>query len=84
MAIETACTESTIILESITVKAELTKLQDELEGFLRTPQCEQKQPTPPYSDPISETIATLQDCKGIIHHVRNLVIERITNRIQKT
>ena len=81
--IDTGSAETTIMVEAIAVRSELEKLQGELEQFLRTPACEQKQPTPCFPDPIAEIVATLQDCRKLVHDIQHLALGRIANRIMK-
>ena len=85
VTIDTGSAETTIMVEAIAVKAELGKLQNELEQFLHetSPDCEQKPPTPSYPDPINEIMATLQECRKLVLDIHRLAFNRIANRIMK-
>ena len=79
---DTGSTETTIAQVASSLKSDVLQLQGELEEFLHQPQCEQKlQSTPPFADPIVETVAVLQDCRKLILDIRHLAIDRIAKRI---
>ena len=74
--------ETTITSVTSSVKSDLMSLQGELETFLRINVKENiNKPTPPFTDPIAETVAVLQDCRKLIGEVRHLAIDRIAKRI---
>jgi len=83
--IDSGSSETTIMMEAIAVKVELDKLQNELEQFLHetSQDCEQKPPTPSYPDPMNEVIATLQDCRKLVHDIHHLAFNRIASRVMK-
>jgi len=78
---DTDSAETTIMVEVIAVKSELGKLQGDLENFLRTPACEEKQIASCFPDPISEIVANLQDCRKLVHDIHHLAFDSIASRI---
>ena len=83
MAIDTGCSkETTIASVASSVRADLRSFQEELETFLHVNVKENiNQPTPPFPDPIAETVAVLQDCRKLVLDIRHLATDRIAKRI---